>query len=335
MAEYIIRRCILMIVTLIGLSALMFFVSRVAPADPARLAAGPRATPEMVQRLTEEFGLDQPLLSQYVRYMGSLVKGNLGTSIRSRRQVSDEIADYFPATLELVVVSLGLASLLAIPLGVLSAVNKDRLVDHMSRFLSTAGVGMPAFWLAIVLQLLFVARLDIFPLGGRIGPAVERPPSITGLMLLDSLLTGNLHAFASSLHHIFLPALALSFPALASLLRLVRADVLDVLHSDFVRTARAKGLPERRVIWKHVLRNALISTVAMIGLRFGWMLGTSVLVETIFDWPGLGLYMVQAITFSDFEPIVGSTLIIGLCFAVANLIVDLSYGWLDPRIRYD
>src|SRR5690606_23608223 len=132
-----------------------------------------------------------------------------------------------------------------------SAVNKDRLVDHMSRFLSTAGVGMPAFWLAIVLQLLFVARLDIFPLGGRIGPAVERPPSITGLMLLDSLLTGNLHAFASSLRHIFLPALALSFPALASLLRLVRADVLDVLHSDFVRTARAKGLPERRVIWKH------------------------------------------------------------------------------------
>jgi len=335
MLHYLVKRLFLLIFTLLGLSVVIFVVSHIAPGDPARLAAGPFATEEMVEHLKEELGLDKPLLEQYGIFITQLLKGDLGRSIRTRRPVREDLARFFPATLELVLVSLSFAVLTGILLGVLSAVHQNRWIDHLSRLVSISGLGLPAFWLALMLQLLFVLELDLLPGGGRIEMILPKPTSITRLFLIDSLLTGNWVAFKSALRHIILPALSLSFPALASIIRISRADVLDTLRQDFVITARAKGLVERVVIWKHVVKNSLISTVTMIGLRFGWMLGGTILVETVFDWPGLGLYTVTSATHSDFQPIMGAALLIGLLFAIANLIVDLSYSVLDPRIGYE
>jgi len=335
MLHYLAKRLFLLIFTLLGLSVVIFVVSHIAPGDPARLAAGPFATAEMVEHLKEELGLDKPLPEQYGIFLTQLLKGDLGRSIRTRRPVREDLARFFPATLELVLVSLSFAVLTGILLGVLSAVHQNRWIDHLSRLISISGLGLPAFWLALMLQLLFVLKLDLLPGGGRIDMIVHAPTSITRLFLIDSLLTGNWVAFRSALQHIILPALSLSFPALASIIRISRADVLDTLRQDFVTTARAKGLVEKLVIWKHVLKNSLISTVTMIGLRFGWMLGGTILVETVFDWPGVGLYAVTSATHSDFQPIMGAALLIGLSFAIANLIVDLSYSVLDPRIGYE
>lgn len=335
MLHYLAKRLFLLIFTLLGLSVVIFVVSHIAPGDPARLAAGPFATAEMVEHLKEKLGLDKPLLEQYGIFLTQLLKGDLGQSIRTRRSVREDLARFFPATLELVLVSLSFAVLTGILLGVLSAVHQNRWIDHLSRLVSISGLGLPAFWLALMLQLLFVLQLDLLPGGGRIGMIVPKPTAITRLFLIDSLLTGNWVAFKSALRHIILPALSLSFPALASIIRISRADVLDTLRQDFVTTARAKGLVEKLVIWKHVLKNSLISTVTMIGLRFGWMLGGTILVETVFDWPGVGLYAVTSATHSDFQPIMGAALLIGLSFAIANLIVDLSYSILDPRIGYE
>jgi len=334
MMYYVLRRIALLIITLFGLSIVIFVVSHIAPGDPARLAAGPFATEEMVEHLKEQFGLNKPLPQQYGIFLAQLLRGDLGRSIRTRRPVREDLARFFPATLELVLVSLSFAVLAGILLGVLSAVYQNRWIDHLSRFLSISGLGLPTFWLALMLQLLFVLKLDLFPVGARIEMTVSPPIPITRLFLVDSLLTGNWIAFKSALSHILLPALSLSFPALASIIRINRADMLDTLGKDFVTTARAKGLPERVVIWKHVLRNALISTVTMIGLRFGWTLGGTILVETVFDWPGLGLYAVTSATHSDFQPIMGTALLIGLCFTIANLLVDLMYGLLNPKITY-
>lgn len=335
MLHYLAKRLFLLLFTLLGLSVVIFVISHIAPGDPARLAAGPFATAEMVEHLKEKLGLDKPLLEQYGIFLTQLLKGDLGQSIRTRRSVREDLARFFPATLELVLVSLSFAVLTGILLGVLSAVHQNRWIDHLSRLVSISGLGLPSFWLALMLQLLFVLELDLLPGGGRIGMIVPRPTSITRLFLIDSLLTGNWVVFKSALRHIILPALSLSFPALASIIRISRADVLDTLSQDFVTTARAKGLVERLVIWKHVLKNSLISTVTMIGLRFGWMLGGTILVETVFDWPGVGLYAVTSATHSDFQPIMGAALLIGLSFAIANLIVDLSYTILDPRIGYE
>jgi len=335
MLHYLAKRLFLLLFTLLGLSVVIFVISHIAPGDPARLAAGPFATAEMVEHLKEKLGLDKPLLEQYGIFLTQLLKGDLGQSIRTRRSVREDLARFFPATLELVLVSLSFAVLTGILLGVLSAVHQNRWIDHLSRLVSISGLGLPSFWLALMLQLLFVLELDLLPGGGRIGMIVPKPTSITRLFLIDSLLTGNWVVFKSALRHIILPALSLSFPALASIIRISRADVLDTLSQDFVTTARAKGLVERLVIWKHVLKNSLISTVTMIGLRFGWMLGGTILVETVFDWPGVGLYAVTSATHSDFQPIMGAALLIGLSFAIANLIVDLSYTILDPRIGYE
>jgi len=335
MLHYLAKRLFLLIFTLLGLSVVIFVVSHIAPGDPARLAAGPFATAEMVEHLKEELGLNKPLPEQYGIFLTQVLKGDLGRSIRTRRPVREDLARFFPATLELVLVSLSFAVLTGILLGVLSAVHQNRWIDHLSRLISISGLGLPAFWLALMLQLLFVLKLDLLPGGGRIDMIVHAPTPITRLFLIDSLLTGNWVAFKSALRHIILPALSLSFPALASIIRISRADVLDTLRQDFVTTARAKGLVEKLVIWKHVLKNSLISTVTMIGLRFGWMLGGTILVETVFDWPGVGLYAVTSATHSDFQPIMGAALLIGLSFAIANLIVDLSYSVLDPRIGYE
>ena len=335
MMAYLLRRIILLCFSLLGLSIIVFIISRVVPADPARLAAGPQATEEMVQVLRKEFGLDDPLPVQYWKYLRGIFKGDLGRSIRTRQPVIKDLARYYPATLELVLFSLFIASLGGIFFGTISAVYYGRWIDQLGRLVSVLGVGMPDFWLALMLQLVIASQLRLLPSGGRLGFQTAPPTAITHIFLLDSLLTGNWRTFIETLRYIMLPAISLSFPAFASLTRLTRAEVLDVLGAEFVKTAWAKGLPEKGVIWRHVLRNALIPTTTMIGLRFGWMLGGTVMVETVFNWPGLGLYAVQAATFADFTAIMGTTLLVGLNFNIANLLVDLFYGVLDPRIRYD
>jgi peptide/nickel transport system permease protein len=335
MKQYIVKRLLLIILTLFGLITVIFLVSRVAPGDPARLAAGPDATEEMVEVMRNEFGLDKPLVVQYIAYFKGLSRGNLGRSIRTRRPVLDDLIDFFPATFELTVFSLLFAVVVAIPLGVLCAVYRDRFLDHVARVFSVSGMALPMFWLALMLQLFLALRFDFLPLGGRLGMLTEPPSKITHLFLVDSLLTGNWHAFQDALRHIMLPAFVLSFPALASIIRVNRAEMLEVLTRDFITSARAHGISKIRIIGQYALKNALIPTMTMVGLRYGWMLGGTILVETVFDWPGIGLYAVQSAVYSDFQPIMGVTLLIGINFMVANLIIDLVYGALDPRVRYE
>lgn len=335
MIQYILKRLFLIVLTLFGLITITFVISRVAPGDPARLAAGPDATEEMVEVMRNEFGLDKPLVAQYVHYIKSLLVGDLGRSLRTRHLVIEDLVRFFPATFELIIFSLFLAVILGIPLGVYCAVYRDRSVDHVARLFSVSGLALPMFWFALMLQLLLALKFDLLPVGGRLGMLTEPPQKITHLYLIDSLITGDWSSLADALGHIILPAFVLSFPALASIIRVNRADMLEVLNSDFIVNARAHGISKFRIIALYALKNAMIPTTTMIGLRYGWMLGGTILVETVFDWPGIGLYAVQSAVFSDFQPIMGVTLLIGLNFMLANLVVDLIYGVLDPRVRYE
>ncbi len=335
MIQYILKRLFLIVLTLFGLITITFVISRVAPGDPARLAAGPDATEEMVEVMRNEFGLDKPLVAQYVHYIKSLLVGDLGRSLRTRHLVIEDLVRFFPATFELIIFSLFLAVIVGIPLGVYCAVYRDRSVDHVGRLFSVSGLALPMFWFALMLQLLLALKFDLLPVGGRLGMLTEPPQKITHLYLIDSLITGDWSSLADALGHIILPAFVLSFPALASIIRVTRADMLEVLNSDFIVNARAHGISKFRIIALYALKNAMIPTTTMIGLRYGWMLGGTILVETVFDWPGIGLYAVQSAVFSDFQPIMGVTLLIGLNFMLANLVVDLIYGVLDPRVRYE
>jgi len=334
MGQYILRRLILIIPTLIGLSLLTFTISKVVPADPAKLAAGPRATPDMVETIREEYGLNDPLYVQYGRYVTNLATGDWGRSIVSRREVVEDLKHYFPATLELVLASELLAILIGVPMGIVAALHQNRWPDQLSRLIAVSFVSLPRFWFAIILQLLVVVGLGLLPLSGRLPPTVVPPDRVTGLYTIDSLLQMDLATFWTALRHLVLPAFVQSVGAMAIITRTVRGDMLEALSRDFVRTARAKGLSERKVIIRHALRNALIPTTTMIGLSFGFALGGSVLVETVFDWPGIGLYAVQSVINFDFEPIMGVTLLVGILFILLNLAVDLFYGVLDPRIRF-
>jgi peptide/nickel transport system permease protein len=335
MKWYILKRLTSIGITLIGLSVIVFTISRIAPGDPAKLAAGPDATEEMVKVIRKEFSLDKPLAVQYINYMKGLIRGDFGRSIRTRHQVSEDIKLFLPGTFELVFVSIFFAILFGILFGVLSAVCRDTWIDHSTRFFSVTGVAIPMFWMGIMLQLLLAAKFHLLPLGGRLDTMVNPPAFITHFFLIDSLITGNWMVFKNALSHIFLPAFVLSFPALASITRINRAEMLEVLHKDFVLNERAQGISNRIIIAKYALKNALIPTLTMIGLRYGWMLGGTILVETVFDWPGIGNYAVAAAVYSDFQPVMAVTIVLGLNFMVANLLVDLGYGFLDPRVRYE
>lgn len=333
MVRFILKRFILIGLTLLGLSVIVFVVSRVAPGDPARLAAGPDATEEMVQVIRAEFNLDRPLPVQYFNYLRGLARGDFGKSIRTRQPVWQDIKTFLPATFELVFVSISFAIGMGVLFSVLSAVFRDTWIDHSTRFLSVAGVAVPMFWLGLMLQILFAAKLQLFPIGGRLSTAVMPPEPITRFFLLDGLFTANWTAFRDAAAHILLPAFVLSFPALASIARINRAEMLETLRKDYVLNEKAQGISSRLIIWKYALKNAFIPTLTMIGLRYGWMLGGTILVETVFDWPGIGQYAVASAVYSDFQPIMGVTIILGLNFMVANLLVDLGYGFLDPRVR--
>jgi len=333
MKAFLIRRFGLLAITLFGLTLVVFSVSHIAPGDPARLAAGPDANQEQIELIRKEFGLDEPLPVQYVTYLGNLLRGDLGRSIRTRHDVRQDIRDFLPATLELVFCAMLLAVTLGIASGILAAVYRDTWLDHVLRLASIGGVAVPMFWLALMLQLVFALWFNLMPSGGRLALTMSPPATLTGFFLVDSLLAWDWPTFRSALTHILLPALVLSSPSLAAVTRMMRADMLDTVSREFVTNARACGLAERLIVAKYVLKNALIPTLTLIGLRYGWMLGGTVLVETVFDWPGIGQYAVQSSVSSDFMPVMAVTLVIGLNFALANLLVDLLYGVLDPRVR--
>lgn len=333
MIEYVVKRALLLGLMLFGLLAVMFLVSNVAPGDPARVAAGHDATPEMVETIRREYGLDKPLATQFWIYLKSVAAGDFGRSIRTTRDVADDLLRYFPATVELVTVAMLLAVAFGVPLGMLGAVFKDRWPDHAVRLLAVSSVALPMFWLGLMLQLFVALQLGWLPLGGRLDLLTEAPAPITHLLLVDSLLRGRPEIFVEALSHIILPALALCAPALASIVRVNRAEMIEVLQQDYIVAARAHGIGSLRIVALYALRNAMIPTLAMIGLRYGWMLGGTVLVEGVFDWPGIGLYAVQSAVHSDFKPVMGVTFLIGLNFMLANFLVDLAYGWLDPRLR--
>lgn len=333
MLLYVARRVALTGLMLFGLVCITFTVSNIAPSDPAALAAGPDATRDMVETIRREYGLDRPLPEQFLRYVTGIVQGDLGRSIVSTRPVTQDLARFFPATLELVLLSMTLGVALGVPLGMMSAVLKNRAPDHLTRFVAVSLVALPAFWFGILLQLFFSVWLEWLPTSGRLDVVTPPPPFVTGMLLLDSVLAGQWQTFRQAFAHALLPALVLSFPCLASILRVNRAEMIEVLSADYVTAARAHGVSRLRVICIHALRNAMLPTLAIIGLRWGWMLGSTVLVETVFDWPGIGLYAVSSAIAGDFKPVMGVTLLIGLNFMIANLIVDLLYGVLDPRLR--
>jgi peptide/nickel transport system permease protein len=331
---YVVQRLFWTAFLVAGITLLTFAMTNVIPADPARAAAGLEAREEQVQEMRRRMGLDRPLHVQYFGYMTSLAHGDWGIAGRSQRPVLDEIKDHLPATLELVAASMALAVALGIPMGILAAIFRGSLLDRVLQTLAVAGTALPAFWLALLLQLLFFLYFRLLPAGGRFTIIGTPPESVTRLYVVDALLAGNLPALKTALLHLVLPAVTLSLGLLANLTRITRKSVLNVLARDFVRTARAKGLGGRAVIFRHVLKNAAIPIITIAGLQTGYLFSSSVLVEVVFSWPGLGLYAVEAIGFLDFKAIMGATLVIAFIFVLINLVVDLSYALVDPRIRY-
>jgi len=333
MLTYVLRRIGLAGLMLLGLVGITFAIANIAPADPAALAAGPDAGRSQIEQVRREYGLDRPLPEQFVRYVSDLAQGRLGRSVATGRDVGTELARFFPATLELSLVAMLLGVGLGVPLGMLAALRKDRVADHATRIFAVSGIALPPFWFGLILQLVFATWMGWLPTSGRLSVLTDPPPPITGLLLLDSLLRGRTDIFAEALSYTVLPALVLSLPCLASILRVNRSEMVEALRADYVLAARAHGVTPWRLVAVHALRNAMLPTLAIIGLRWGWMLSSTVLVETVFDWPGIGLYAVSSAIASDFRPVMGVTLIIGLNFMIANLIVDLLYGALDPRLR--
>jgi len=298
------------------------------------LAAGPHASRESIARLRQSYGLDRPWPVQYLAFIQRLLRADLGQSVQSDRPVKDDLAEFFPATMELALAAVVIAALVGIPLGILSAVWQNRLLDHWIRLFSLLGVAMPAFWLGLLLELVFYYNLGWFPGGGRLGPLTPPPAFHTGLLLVDSLIAGNGVAFKDAFAHLVLPAVTLGYSSLAMVARMTRANLLEALQEDFLRTAMAKGLRRAVVLYKHALRNAFLPTLTIIGLQFGYLLGGAVLVETIFAWPGMGSYAVSGILNVDFPVILGVTTVVTLVFMTVNLLVDLLYAVIDPRIRY-
>jgi peptide/nickel transport system permease protein len=329
---YLIRRLLLLIPTMIGLSLLTFVISHVVPADPAKLAAGPRASEAMVETVRQQFGLDRPLPEQYVTYLGDLLRGNFGDSILTRRSVGEDLRERFPATFELVLYAMILAVAAGIPLGIVAAVNQNGWPDQLSRLFAISSVSIPQFWFALLLQLFLASSLGWLPLSRRLPTLVQPPERVTGLLTIDSLLAGQTDTFWLALKHLAMPVFVLSLGSMAIITRTLRGDLLEVFNQDFIRTARAKGLAERAVLLRHTVRNAFIPSLTMIGLSFGWTLGGTILVEAVFDWPGIGNYAVEATGRLDFNPIMGVTLVVGVVFILINLAVDLLYGVVDPRI---
>ena len=330
---YILKRLLLMALVMFGVSIIVFFIAHVIPADPVGALLGGNAPPELVDQMKHQLGLDRPLWEQFEVYMVGLLHGDFGTSLKSNRPVIQDISEYFPATLELAIFSIIFSIVLGVILGIISAVHRNSWADHFSRIFSILGVSMPVFWTGLILLLIFYYLLGWLPGAGQLSLFTIPPKRITGMVIFDALFTGDWTAFWDGLRHIILPSIVLGYAATASIGRITRASMLDVLRQDFIRTAKAKGLSKRIVIYRHALRNALIPVITVIGLTFGGLLEGAVLTETIFGWPGLGRYIVNALLVLDYPAIMGGTFFIALAYSLANLAVDLTYAALDPRMR--
>lgn len=328
---YLLKRLSVLPIILLGLYTIVFFLAHVVPADPARAMAGEGAPEEVVQRIAAEYDLDKPLVTQYFLNLGRIFKGHFGQSIHTWRPVIQDLKDFFPATVELACVSMVLAVLLGCALGVFSAVYKGKPADLIATGFSVFWLAMPRFWLGIVLQIALCLACGFMPLGGRVSPLAGLR-SVTGLYILDSIITGNWAALGSSLQHIILPAFTLGITSLGLFSRMTRTGLLNTLQDDYVRTARAVGHKEQGVIWR-AFRNVLIPIVTIMGMQFGFLLGGTVAVETVFDWPGLGLYAAQSALTADYPAIIALTLLFGVIRMAFNLLTDVSYFVLDPRIR--
>lgn len=315
--------------TLLGLLAIVFFISHVIPADPAAFVAGENASAATIAEVRQRLGLDQTLHIQFLRYLQSILAGEMGQSIYTGRPVSEDLLSRLPATLELALGAVLVASVIGIPLGVISALRRNSWLDHALRVLTIAGLAIASFWFAILLQLLFSMRLGWTPLHGRIDG--WGPDQITGFYLIDALILQDPEIFVDALRHMILPVVTLAVPAAATIVRFTRAGVLNALQSNYVLYETAMGYPRRLVIWKYVLRNALIGTVTQIGLIFGILLAGAVVVEAVFDWPGLGSFAVNSILSSDYNAVMGFTVIVGAMFILVNLMVDILQGVIDPR----
>lgn len=335
--RFLIRRVVLSVPLLIGVTLLTFVISHTVPSDPLVSNLGQRAMsdPKVVAAFKAEWGLDQPLPVQYLTYLRNLLNGNLGKSIRTRRPVLDDLRAFAPATAELAFASIAVGMIAGMTLGVLSAVNRNKPIDHVVRFFSLTGVSLPVFWLALILLYVFYAKLGWVSGPGRLDAGLQGPAKITGFMTLDAIAAGRLDLLRNAISHLILPAIVLGSFASGLISRVTRSAMLEVLGNDYIRTARAKGLLQHAVVFKHALRNALIPVVTVIGLSFANLLAGTVLTERIFAWPGIGGYAFQASTTLDFQAIMGVSLFVGMIFILSNLVVDILYFVLDPRMRAD
>ena len=328
------RRLPLLVVLLAAISAAVFGLTQYLPGDPAFIAAGGGdATPEMMEHARTRLGLDRPMWVRYLLYMRSVVLGDFGRSLVNRKPVIEDLRAFWPASTELALAAITISAVVGIPLGVLSAVQAGRFIDRLITPGSVFLGSMPIFWLGLMAVLVFYRTLDLLPAGGRLTVGLTPPSPVTGLLLVDSLLARDPALFADALRHLILPASILSVISLAMITRVPRAAMLDILHEDYLRTARAKGLAESRVILKHALRNASIPVVTVIGIQLGQLIGGVVVTETIFSWPGLGLYAVTAVENQDYPAIMAFTLVTTVTYVAINLVVDLLYPLLNPQTR--
>ena len=331
---YLARRAGLTVFVLFGVSIITFVITHIVPADPVAAYLGEHAPPALVEKVRHEIGLDRPLPVQYVIYITGLLHGNLGVSIMDTRPVDQDLAQYLPATVELTAAAMLVALLVGVPAGIISALYKDGWPDQVTRVLALGGVSLPIFYTALLLLGLLYSRLGILPGPGQLGIYTQPPPHITGMVAVDALVSGNWAALGDALRHLVLPALVLGYYSSGIITRITRGSLLEVLRQDYVRTARAKGIPESGVVLRHALRNALLPTVTVIGLTFGSLLQGAVLTETIFSWPGIGRYATNSVTSVDVPAVLGVTLVAAVIYSAVNLFVDVLYAYLDPQIRY-
>ncbi|HDT4799494.1 TPA: ABC transporter permease [Klebsiella aerogenes] len=326
------QRCWGLILVVAGVCVITFIISHLIPGDPARLLAGDRASDEIVHHIRQQLGLDLPLWQQFARYVDALLHGDLGTSIRTGRPVLEDLKTFFPATLELAFCALLIALLVGIPLGVLSAVYRNRWTDHLVRLMALTGISTPAFWLGLGVIVLFYGKLDWLPGSGRLDDWFDPPTRVSGFYLLDSLLEGNIEVFFNALQHLILPAATLAFVHLGIVARQIRSAMLEQLNEDYIRTALASGLPKFTIVVRYALPNALIPSITVLGLALGDLLYGAVLTETVFAWPGMGAYVVSSIQALDFPAVMGFAIVVSFAYVLVNLVVDLLYLWIDPRM---
>jgi peptide/nickel transport system permease protein len=335
MGKYIVRRLLLLIPILLGLTVLVFLFIRALPGDPAAAILGERATPEAIERVRDALGLDRPLFEQYLDYMAAIVRLDFGTSFITNRDVADDFLQRFPATVELTMAAMLFATLIGIPLGLMTAKRHGSWFDSGGTVIALIGISLPIFFLGLMLKFVFAIHWPILPDSGRID-LVEYStiPRVTNFMTVDTLLAGSWGGFVDALRHLILPAIALGTIPLAIIMRITRASALDVLNEDYVRTANAKGLRSKVVDNRHVLRNALLPVLTVIGLQIGLLLGGAILTETIFAWGGVGKWVYDAVVNNDYQVIQSAVLLLALIFILVNLAVDVGYAFLNPRIRY-